>query len=503
MSRGVVVLSLGARLVGRGCFVLAILVLIAVWAARPGYAQSDEFLFEFSGPRVMGAWVQTHATSRSTPMGTSGLWTAAPTASSIHVHRRLRDGRGSAHADRAAGHRRGRPGLRLRRRQRAPQGGEAECGRRGGAAVPERARRTALDRCRRGSRSQRWPCLRDQNRDRGGECAAFPRRRRILGALAPGEPLVPHEIAVSPAGEVHVITDGQVSRYSRDGTFRGPTSQKVLRAAWRSTASGTCTSESRPAAPGSPEAVWRYRDHDVIGRIGEGSAGITAVAVDCRGNVYVGDRGAVGDPPVAVGRIGKYGDPLADPPPCGAPRPLEGTIDVRVDDIEITQAIQPFRRFERRPGQAARAYNAPASALLPAQPEVPLRRGGKTVVRVYASLHSGPAGGLAGVPATLEARSRAGRDLGSITAQAALLVLRVGDGIVDFAQRSDPAGAYTFTLPDEWTHHGTLDITARAIPPGSDATPPAASAQCSASTGSRSCGPCTRACASSAATCSA
>ena len=139
-----------------------------------------------------------------------------------------------------------------------------------------------------------------------------------------------------------------------------------------------------------------------------------------------------------------------------------GTIDVQVNDVDVTQAIYPFRAYtpvdQPAPGVRSRLFGAGSG-------EIALRREGRTVVRVYATLRAGPAGGLASVPATLEGFAL-GRSLGTISPEAGPAVVTVGSSMVDTAQRTYSAGAYTFVLPNSWTKNATLDLTARVNPAG-------------------------------------
>jgi hypothetical protein len=190
---------------------------------------------------------------------------------------------------------------------------------------------------------------------------------------------------------------------------------------------------------------------------------ITGVAADCRGNVYVvhADR----ENPDRW-RVGKFGDPAAPPPPCG-PRPLPaGTIDTQINDIEVTQGVQRERTFtpSRLDTGALRVPAYDDAAFY--GPTVPLSENRATVVRVYATLRGGPAGGLGNVPATLQVTQRLG---GRTVRHDAILpvaqpsVLRVGSTTVDPALRANPAGAYTFVLPPAWAR-GTVSLAAQVNP---------------------------------------
>ncbi len=204
--------------------------------------------------------------------------------------------------------------------------------------------------------------------------------------------------------------------------------------------------------------------------------GPSAIAVDCRGSFYVVDTAARYDGPGgprAGSKVMKF-DVGGAPPPCGPPRPLTGAIDTQVNDVAITQAIQPSFTHTAgpflAPGQISftlpenqprtRAYgttNAGPSG------EVPLKAALATVVRVYSTLTSGPVGGIANVPATLEGFA-GGRSLGTIQPVGRPGLLQVGDRTVGPALRSEPNAPYSFAIPDEWTRKGTIDLVARVNP---------------------------------------
>lgn len=208
--------------------------------------------------------------------------------------------------------------------------------------------------------------------------------------------------------------------------------------------------------------------------------GPSSVAVDCRGNVYALESAGRDESepiPKAMSKVLKFVEPGAAPPPC-APRPLPaGAIDTQINDIEVSQAIQPDRTWTAGPVAPPGTLFGPAETTPRKRAwgegtidpdaragELSLAAGHKTVVRVYANLAQGPTGGLGGVPATLEAVTATGRRLGPIQATAGPAVLRAGDRTVGRAQRLDPAGAYTFDLPQAWTTAGRLDLTARVNP---------------------------------------
>lgn len=194
--------------------------------------------------------------------------------------------------------------------------------------------------------------------------------------------------------------------------------------------------------------------------------GPTGIAADCRGNIYVLDGAARFDTdPVDIpgSKVLKFTVP-ADPPPC-APRPAPDRAGgTQVNDVEVTQAVQPPFGYIADAGARTRTYGqtnggAPTG-------EVGLKAGLPTVVRVYANLADGPAGGLSNIPATLEGLAAGGRSLGVLQPVGRPSILRIGDRLVDPALRSQPAAAYSFELPAEWTRQGTITLVARVNPAG-------------------------------------
>jgi hypothetical protein len=158
--------------------------------------------------------------------------------------------------------------------------------------------------------------------------------------------------------------------------------------------------------------------------------------------------------------------PGAPPPPCVKRAPPAEKVDAQITDVEITQGVQPDVAHTVTDGTGARtrAYGAHEGEA----GEVPLLVDRKTVVRVYADLRSGPPGGIANVPATLEAVN-GGRHFGPIEPDASPSTLRLETSTLLESERKSPAGAYTFTIPDEWVHGaGTLDFIARVNPAGID-----------------------------------
>lgn len=242
-------------------------------------------------------------------------------------------------------------------------------------------------------------------------------------------------VAVHPSGIVHVSDfRGGVQRYSPDGTYldRYP-------------------ADDTPLPDGSILNLYIA----------------TSVAIDCRGNSYV-VNGEWANPNKVT--VAKFGDPAAEPPPC-APRPLpKGEIFAQVNDVEVTQGIQSARTSS--PNRSINGAQRPPSYadLTEGGETVPLAEKRDTVVRVYASLRAGPAGGVANVPATLEVTQRVGgrtirHDPILPIAQPAVLRNRGADSTVRPADRANPAGAYSFVLPPEWAR-GVLSLEARVNPAG-------------------------------------
>lgn len=149
-------------------------------------------------------------------------------------------------------------------------------------------------------------------------------------------------------------------------------------------------------------------------------------------------------------------------------------VDAQVNDIDVTQGVQPDRfLYSGALGSTADPDPEPWPRIEQRRRkfrdgtgEVALRAGGKTVVRVYANLNSGPADGISNIPMTLEARTSDGTRLGPTMPLALPKVLPPGDPSTGTRERTDARGAYTFVLPDAWTHRGTLELVAQINPAG-------------------------------------
>jgi hypothetical protein len=144
-------------------------------------------------------------------------------------------------------------------------------------------------------------------------------------------------------------------------------------------------------------------------------------------------------------------------------------VDVRIQNIEVTQAIQ-FPYLPAR-GTTSETYNG-----------VHLVGGRSTIVRVFAnaaSLGTGRGGRAVAAPLVVLHASRTtaatcgfcSHSIGTL-APATLTpisspgALAGGSQVVTDAERSDPNGAYSFVLPEDWTH-GTIQLRAEINPPGS------------------------------------
>jgi sugar lactone lactonase YvrE len=210
---------------------------------------------------------------------------------------------------------------------------------------------------------------------------------------------------------------------------------------------------------------------DTIGTSGTNDREInipTSVALDCRDNLYVVDSGSIAGGGPASKAL-KY-TTSNTPPPCAPRPPAPGAVDLQINDVEVSQGIQPERNYTAGPPPSDAPLLGDIPEIAPrtrgyGPPEVPLQANGKTVVRVFANLRGGSNVGISPVPATLEGFS-GGRSLGVIQPDAKPAAIPVGTTTVTTAQRTDPAGAYTFSLPQPWTAAGTIDLVARVNPAG-------------------------------------
>lgn len=177
------------------------------------------------------------------------------------------------------------------------------------------------------------------------------------------------------------------------------------------------------------------------------------IAVDCRGNLYVPDAGQ--------NRVEKYGDPATPPPPCAPPPVSVGeTFDLELSGIEVTQGTQT------QTAKVDAVRDLPAGGVAKYD-GVTLQRGGRTVVRVYANAIQGPPGGLTGVPVVLRGfRNGTPLQPGVLLPEGGPTVIVPRPGPVGLSQRKDPLGAYTFTLPWDWTTASDLTLEAEVNPAG-------------------------------------
>ena len=139
---------------------------------------------------------------------------------------------------------------------------------------------------------------------------------------------------------------------------------------------------------------------------------------------------------------------------------------VEAENVEITQGVQ------------SNSWDSPATVGVPAYGAtsggsytgVPLVTDVPTVVRVYASAPASQAQPPQGLTAELHAYVGASGGLTEIAGSPiASAPRRLPVGPVLPAARLDPAGAYTFTLPQAWTEKGPLTLVAdvNPAPPGS------------------------------------
>ena len=276
--------------------------------------------------------------------------------------------------------------------------------------------------------------------------------------------------------DIYVASGAEVKRYRRDGTLVSTFGADTFTAAVRGI-------DLDPlgrlyAAGGGGDKLRRFSaDGASVEQIGE--SGINPgqynlpvdVASDCRGNIYlleVGRPNSQGAKPFST--VLRYNASGALPLPCEPATPPSGTVDTQINDVEATQGIQPTRTFvaaltaKSQPEPRGRVYGQDPDQF--GTTEVPLREHGKTLVRVYANLVTGPPGGIGNVPATLEGITADGKSLGTIQPTARPPVLEVGDLYVYPDERELTYTAFTFVLPEAWTKAGAIDLIARVNPAG-------------------------------------
>ncbi len=269
------------------------------------------------------------------------------------------------------------------------------------------------------------------------------------------------------SGPEVVSFQGETSTFGTSfgaGTFTGTVNEIAVDSTGRVYVADQGASVVRRFGPGGGQI-------DTIGTSGleTGKTNIPqAVALDCRDNVYIIDSGQRTADNQPASKALKFTNSNT-PPPCAPRVPAPGAVDLQINDVEVTQAIQPERTYTAGPPPTNTLGDRPeieprSRAYGP--PEVGLQANGKTVVRMFATLRNGTAGGVSNIPATLSAVTADGRTLGPIQADSKPAVIQVGDTTVGTAQRTDPAGAYTFTLPQAWTAPGTVELVARLNPAG-------------------------------------
>lgn len=147
-----------------------------------------------------------------------------------------------------------------------------------------------------------------------------------------------------------------------------------------------------------------------------------------------------------------------------------GRFDIRVTGIEVTQGIQTEVQPCNSPASCKTNVSLPArSGANPTAPVaysgVTLAEHGRTIARVFANVRTPKDSTVDGVQAVLHG-FRNGKELpGSpLLAERGDMTLKNGRDAVSFLERTDPVGAYTFTLPPGWTA-GVLTLRAEIVPP--------------------------------------
>ncbi len=146
--------------------------------------------------------------------------------------------------------------------------------------------------------------------------------------------------------------------------------------------------------------------------------------------------------------------------------------DARVTSIQITQGVQSPFLIAQDP---LHTPSVTEYSEIPGAAE--LRAGGTTVVRVYADLAFGPAGGVPNVPAVLygythnEVGARVDLPGSPILPTSQVRTLQLGPADATQAEEGSETAVYTFTLPASWTH-GTIGVIGKVLP--AQAPPPLA-----------------------------
>ncbi len=134
--------------------------------------------------------------------------------------------------------------------------------------------------------------------------------------------------------------------------------------------------------------------------------------------------------------------------------------DIQAEQVEITQGIQDITW-----STGGSSIQVPGIGTVPAATYtgVPMVTDVPTVVRVYASVVAGQnAEAQQDVTAELHAYTADGSELAGSPISAPVRTLNVGASLP--VARTDPAGAYTFTLPKSWTEGGPITLVAEVNP---------------------------------------
>lgn len=206
----------------------------------------------------------------------------------------------------------------------------------------------------------------------------------------------------------------------------------------------------RMSATALPEGVTARFEPSTLGGTGDATIRVTLSA-------------SPGAPPV-TGSLLVTGQRLGTALPAyrsrsvAVPVIVQGSYDIRVSGMEVTQGIQTYALPERRAG-------APASAPVP-YAGVGLAARGKTVVRVFGDLRTAPPEGKVEMVDAELVGERDGVPLAGspLRSETGPRTLFPGPGTVTAQMRADPLGAFTFTLPPGWTE-GSITLRARLVHP--------------------------------------
>ena len=156
-------------------------------------------------------------------------------------------------------------------------------------------------------------------------------------------------------------------------------------------------------------------------------------------------------------------------------------LDARVQSIQVNQGIQNAF-LPQNPGGRPFSYSDSFTGL-DGWGDIPLAHlmaGRVTIVRVWANVSTAPPSGVPNVRAVLRGEAQ-GRSLaeGPLLPVGGPRTLFAGPLPVSDVAAGDPSGAYTFVLPDSWTRHDFLHLTAQILPPAPGSTTPSFS-ECAA-----------------------